>query len=220
MKIGHWSRWLTDLFGIDDDELPENESGSETADDDEQRSSDTTSKPFHLLNALSDLMMLPKDMLLSQTIRKEVCPTFGPPLIRRVLNCFIPDEFCPDPIPGVVLEALNSWDSFDAEEDSIMTFPCAAAPVVYEPPSASSIAGFSGESDGHSLLTRNGSSLLKKSQTSDDELDELDSPLKSVHLDFSQSSPSSVKPTWISNKNGSLNAVRYRLLRDIWMNSE
>ncbi|XP_073019097.1 uncharacterized protein [Primulina eburnea] len=218
--IGHWSRWLTDLFGIDDDELPENESGSETADDDEQRSSDTTSKPFHLLNALSDLMMLPKDMLLSQTIRKEVCPTFGPPLIRRVVNCFIPDEFCPDPIPGVVLEALNSWDSFDAEEDSIMTFPCAAAPVVYEPPSASSIAGFSGESDGHSLLTRNGSSLLKKSQTSDDELDELDSPLKSVHLDFSQSSSSSVKPTWISNKNGSLNAVRYRLLRDIWINSE
>ncbi|XP_073120965.1 uncharacterized protein [Henckelia pumila] len=218
--VGHWSRWLTDLFGIDDDELPEDENGSETVDDDEPRSSDTTSKSFHLLNALSDLMMLPKDMLLSRTIRKEVCPTFGPPLIRRVLNCFIPDEFCPDPIPGVVLEALNSSDSFDTEEDSVMTFPCAAAPVIYEPPSASSVAGFSGESGGTPLLIRNGSSLLKKSQTSDDELDELDSPMKSIHLDFSQSSPSSVKPAWVSNKNGSLNAVRYQLLRDVWMNSE
>ncbi|KZV42077.1 hypothetical protein F511_18423 [Dorcoceras hygrometricum] len=218
--IGHWSRWLTDLFGIDDDEVPGNESGSETDDDDEQRSPDMTSKSFHLLNALSDLMMLPKDMLLSRTIRKEVCPTFGPPMIRRVLNCFIPDEFCPDPIPGVVLEALNSGDSFDAEEDSIMTFPCAAAPVVYEPPSASCVAGFSGESGIHPLLTRSGSSLLKKSQTSDDELDELDSPLKSIQLDFSQPSPSSVNPTWISNKSGSINAIRYRLLREVWMNSE
>lgn len=33
---------------------------------------DTTFKSFHLLNALSDLMMLPKDMLLSKSIRKEV----------------------------------------------------------------------------------------------------------------------------------------------------
>lgn len=50
MQIGNWSRWLTDLFGIDDDSF----------------------KPFHLLNALSDLMMLPKDMLLDSRIRKEV----------------------------------------------------------------------------------------------------------------------------------------------------
>lgn len=37
-----------------------------------------------------------------------MCPAFGPPLIRRILNSFVPDEFCPDPIPGVVIEALNS----------------------------------------------------------------------------------------------------------------
>lgn len=76
--------------------------------DDDERQGKDTSKSFHLLNALSDLMMLPKDMLLSRTIRKEVCPTFGSALIRRVLNTFVPDEFCPDPIPKVVLEALNS----------------------------------------------------------------------------------------------------------------
>lgn len=45
-QIGNWSRWLTDLFG--------------------------SPISFHLLGALSELMMLPKDMLLSNTIRKEV----------------------------------------------------------------------------------------------------------------------------------------------------
>ena len=69
-QIGTWSRWLTDLFGIDDDDLVED--NLETPDDDDRISNDTSSKCFHLLNALSDLMMLPKDLLLSQTVRKEV----------------------------------------------------------------------------------------------------------------------------------------------------
>lgn len=38
----------------------------------------------------------------------KVCPTFGTPLIRRILDNFVPDEFCPDPIPNIVLEALDS----------------------------------------------------------------------------------------------------------------
>lgn len=38
----------------------------------------------------------------------KVCPSFGAPLIKRVVDNFVPDEFCPDPIPGVVLEALDS----------------------------------------------------------------------------------------------------------------
>ncbi|KAL3829500.1 hypothetical protein ACJIZ3_018302 [Penstemon smallii] len=220
--IGNWSRWLTDLFGIDDDDLVETENISETAgdDDDEPRSCDTSSKSFYLLNALSDLMMLPKDMLLSRTIRKEVCPTFGPLLIRRVLNSFIPDEFCPDPIPEVVLEALNSEDPFDTEEDSVMDFPCDAAPIVYQPPSAASVSSIFGEIGNHPQLTRSGSSVLKKSQTSDDELDELDSPLKSIILDSFHASSSSIKPSWVQKENESANSVRYQLLREVWMNSE
>lgn len=116
-QIGNWSRWLTDLFGMDRD------------DKDEARSA----KPFTLLNALSDLMMLPKDMLLTPSIRKEVlilllclallcsfissayidwplqvCPTFGLPLLTRILNSFIPDEFCPDPVPAALLQALST----------------------------------------------------------------------------------------------------------------
>jgi hypothetical protein len=38
----------------------------------------------------------------------KVCPAFGAPMIKRILDYFVPDEFCPDPIPDVVLEALNS----------------------------------------------------------------------------------------------------------------
>ncbi|KDO55629.1 hypothetical protein CISIN_1g001323mg [Citrus sinensis] len=102
--IGNWSRWLSDLFGMDDDDSLDNENEHD-ADDERQ---DSSFKSFHLLNALSDLMMLPKDLLLSRSIRKEVCPTFGAPLIKRVLDNFCPDEFCPDPIPRVVLEALDS----------------------------------------------------------------------------------------------------------------
>ncbi|KAL8475281.1 hypothetical protein ACS0TY_028096 [Phlomoides rotata] len=216
--IGNWSRWLTDLFGMDDEEdnVLENDNSLEMADDDKQRSPDASSKSFHLLNSLSDLMMLPKDLLLSRTIRKEVCPAFGAPLIRRILNSFVPDEFCPDPIPGVVLEALNSEDPLDLEDDSIINLPCEAAPITYQTPSVASVASVLGEIGSYSnpQLTRSGSSLLKKLQTSDDELDELESPLI---LGSFQSSPSSLNTSWISNDSGSRNTVRYQLLRQVWM---
>ncbi|XP_042061392.1 uncharacterized protein LOC121805557 isoform X2 [Salvia splendens] len=166
--IGNWSRWLTDLFGMEGD------------DKDEARSP----KPFSLLNALSDLMMLPKDMLLTPSIRKEVCPTFGLPLLTRILNSFIPDEFCPDPVPAALLQALSTQD---LEQDSIVNLPCEAAPIVYHPPSPATVLA--------------GRSELNKSQTSDDELDQLNSPLKSLTLRSSVRTPS---------------CVRYQLLRQAW----
>ncbi|KAL3526166.1 hypothetical protein ACH5RR_014538 [Cinchona calisaya] len=216
--IGNWSRWLTDLFGIDDDdELEDANSTCETSDD-ESKGKDTSLKSFNLLNALSDLMMLPKDMLLSRTIRKEVCPTFGPTLIRRVLNTFVPDEFCPEPVPKTVLEALNSEDSFDNEEDSV-NFPCSAAPIVYVPPLAASVAGIIGDAGDRYRLMRKGSLVLTKSYTSDDELDELASPLSSIIIDSVQGS-SSTETIWTSRGNGSHNTMRYQLLRDVWKNSE
>ncbi|KAL3629104.1 hypothetical protein CASFOL_026326 [Castilleja foliolosa] len=203
--VGNWSRWLTDRFGIDDDDFLANENNS--------------NKSFSLLNALSDLMMLPKDMLLSPTTRKEVCPSFGPSLIRRILNNFVPDEFCPDPIPGAILESLDS--ELDSEEDSMMSFPCAATPFVYHAPSPALVAKIFGEIGSHSKLTRIGSSVLKKSQASDDELDELNSPLKAIILDNVLTlSPSSAKPLGISRENGRRDIVRYKLLQQVWTNSE
>lgn len=68
MQVGDWSRWLTDMFGIDaDDSLKEDQHDSEGGD---RRYGET--KSFLLLNDLSDLLMLPKDMLIDRSIRKEV----------------------------------------------------------------------------------------------------------------------------------------------------
>ncbi|EHA8589728.1 hypothetical protein COCNU_scaffold012102G000030 [Cocos nucifera] len=105
-SIGNWSRWLTDLFGMDaDDSIKDGQVADE---DDDRREVTPGSKSFGLLNELSDLLMLPKDMLLERVVRKEVCPSIGLPLITRILCNFTPDEFCPDPVPGIVLEELNS----------------------------------------------------------------------------------------------------------------
>lgn len=70
MQIGNWSRLLTDLFGMDaDDILKEDQIKGE---DDGRKGLDAEFKSFCLLNALSDLLMLPKDMLIDRSIRKEV----------------------------------------------------------------------------------------------------------------------------------------------------
>ncbi|KAL8231637.1 hypothetical protein R6Q57_001415 [Mikania cordata] len=210
--IGNWSRWLTDLFGIDDDDVSEDEN------DDMRTKDDASFKSFHLLNALSDLMMLPKDMLLSSIVRKEVCPTFGAPLIRRILDTFVPDEFCPDPIPVVVLEALDSEDSFAGGEDCVTSLPCAADSVVYLPPSASSLRHIIGDGVKQTQLTRNGS-ILRKSNTSDDELDELSSPLSAI-IDNSWGSPVTTKPIWRSKHSARHSSIRYQLLKEVWNNNE
>ncbi|KAI3725944.1 hypothetical protein L1987_65740 [Smallanthus sonchifolius] len=209
---GNWSRWLTDLFGIDDDDVFEEEN------DDIRTKDDASYKSFHLLNASSDLMMLPKDMLLSSTVRKEVCPTFGAPLIKRILDNFVPDEFCPDPIPVMVLEALDSEDSFEGGEDCVTSLPCAAASVVYHPPSASSIRHIIGDGVSRTQLTRSGS-ILRKSNTSDDELDELSSPLTAI-INNSRGSAATSKPVWRSKDTVSHSSIRYQLLKEVWINNE
>eukprot|EP00262_Sarcandra_glabra_P003025 TRINITY_DN13465_c0_g3_i1.p1 TRINITY_DN13465_c0_g3~~TRINITY_DN13465_c0_g3_i1.p1 ORF type:complete len:346 (-),score=65.12 TRINITY_DN13465_c0_g3_i1:117-1109(-) len=214
--IGNWSRWLTDLFGIDADDSP----NDENEDDDDRQDAASSFKAFYLLNALSDLLMLPKDMLLDSSIRKEVCPTFGAPLIKRILDNFVPDEFCPDPIPESVLGALDSEDPPEFGDGSIGNFPCDAAPIVYNPPSAAAIAGIIGGDVGsQSQLKRTGSSVLRKGHTSDDELDELDSPLTSVIIDGCRASPTSTKASWKSKENSG-NSFRFRLLREVWRDGE
>ncbi|KAL3340979.1 hypothetical protein AABB24_025505 [Solanum stoloniferum] len=215
IAIGNWSRWITELVGSGGANSVDDETRADNEDDGSEY--DSSSESFNLLNALSDLMLLPKDMLLSRTIRKEVCPTFGPIIIRRVLNVFVPDEFCPNPIHEVVLEALNSEDPFDAEEDSVMSYPCTAAPIAYKPPSAASVDGLLGDVSRHTQLRRSKSSVLKKSYTSDDELDQLD--LNFIISEGIATSPL-VKSSRIAEGSGNGNAVRYQLLREVWINSE
>lgn len=69
-QIGSWSRWLTDIFGIDDNDATE-ENKNELSDDNKPECQ-TSFKLFRLLNALSDLMMLPYELLADRSTRKEV----------------------------------------------------------------------------------------------------------------------------------------------------
>lgn len=70
LQVGNWSRLLTDMFGIDaEDCLEEYQENSEN---DERQSGDGERKSFALLNDLSDLLMLPKDMLIEKQVRHEV----------------------------------------------------------------------------------------------------------------------------------------------------
>lgn len=67
-QVGNWSRWLTDMFGMDSDDSAKEDSHNSDHDDRQ----DGRPKSFNLLNDLSDLLMLPKDMLMDRSIRLEV----------------------------------------------------------------------------------------------------------------------------------------------------
>ncbi|XP_057521098.1 uncharacterized protein LOC130801299 [Amaranthus tricolor] len=214
--IGNWSRWLTDLFGIDDDDPLEEE--REDDEDDSKGVKCDTFTSFHLLKSLSDLMMLPKDLLLSESIRREVCPTFGTQLIKRVLENFVPDEFCSDPIPDAVFEALDTENINNTEDEGlIINCPCTAPAVFYSPPLPSSLASAIGINSGTqspSQLRRSGS-VLRRSNTSDDELDELDSPLHAILSEDPYVLPE-WKQKWKVVQNKQKFASRYQLLREVW----
>ncbi|XP_050375147.1 uncharacterized protein LOC126792726 [Argentina anserina] len=214
--IGSWSRWLTDLFGMDDTDVPDNE---DELSDHKGQESETSFKAFRLLNALSDLMMLPSEMLAEKSIREEVCPTFGASLIKRVLYNFVTDEFCPEPIPDAVFEVLDDEENLEAETESVTTFPFSANPTFYSPPpAAASLIGIVGEVGSPAL--RSGSSVLKKSYTSDDELDELDSPMTSIIENVQVSSKTSSAANPMLKWKGGREVVRYQLLRQVWKDSD
>ncbi|CAN6453860.1 unnamed protein product [Victoria cruziana] len=212
--VGHWSRWLTDLFGMDvgyydKDAVSEN--------DDDRQNNDEASKSFPLLNALSDLLMLPKDMLMDKAIRKEVCPMFGLSLLKRVLCNFTPDEFCPDPVPGILLEVLNSESIVErrSSDNLINTFPCTAAPVVYRPPPSSCIAEKAADVVMQVPMARNASMIQRKGHTSDEELEELDDPLACIIENVPRSpSVSNAKQNSVTTNNSMFK--RYDLLRQVW----
>ncbi|KAF2325754.1 hypothetical protein GH714_035790 [Hevea brasiliensis] len=200
--VGTWSRWLTDLFGIDDNDSPEDANEL----DSNKTECETSFKAFYLLNALSDLMMLPFEMLVDRSTRKEVCPIFGARIIERVLNNFVPDEFNPDPLPEAIFESLDSEDLAEDVTESISSFPCMATPTIYSPPPAASLTNVIGEVE-NQTLQRSGSTVLRKSYTSDDELDELDSPMTSIIIDNSRTSAPTAS-NWMPKSNGGRKVIR------------
>ena len=222
-SVGNWSRCLTELFGMDADDSPRDD--QHTHEDDATVGGDAELKHFHLLNALSDLLMLPKDMLIDRSIRTEVCP-ISLPLVKRILCNFTPDEFCPDPVPGTVLEALNAECIIERRlsGDGTSSFPYNAAAVIYTPPSSATVAVKVAEAGGgKSQLARNASVIQRKGYTSDDELEELDSPLTSI-IDKLPSSPTVMGNGNVSGRGKHENQTsniggnaRYELLREVWL---
>lgn len=208
--IGRWSTWLTDLFVIDHSDNPDDKNGHA---DEKSQKYESSFKAFPLLNGLSDVMMLPLEMLGATSTRKEVCPAFGVALIKRVLNNFVPDEFCPDPVPDTVLESLDAEELLEDPDGCITSFPCIAAPIIYSPPPTASLICILGDL-GSQPLSQKGSLVLKKSYTSDDELDELDSPLTSVVAVDNSEAISSPKLNWMLK--GSRGIARYQLLHEVW----
>ncbi|CAO2173331.1 unnamed protein product [Urochloa humidicola] len=211
-SIGNWSRWLTDKLGIDDDD-------SDIGNNDDERRGAAQSKSFQLLNELSDLLMLPKDMLLEKSIRKEVCPSIGLQLVTRILCNFTPDEFCPDPVPSAVLEELNSESLLErcTDKDVISAFPCIAAPVVYRVPSTSDAAEKVADVGGGAKLDRKASMVQRRGYTSDDDLDDLDSPLSSIIDRSAPPSPSNGIAHFSAQRGASIENTRYTLLREVWL---
>lgn len=217
-SVGNWSRLLTDMFGIDAEDC--SEEYPENGENDERQGGAGKQKSFALLNDLSDLLMLPKDMLMDRQVSQEVCPSISLSLIIRVLCNFTPDEFCPDAVPGAVLEALNGETIVERRmsAESIRSFPYSAAPVAYMPPSSANVAEKVAEAGGKCHLMRNVSAVQRRGYTSDEELEELDSPLSSI-IDKVPSSP-----TVATNGNGNhkeqgnqtTTNARYQLLREVW----
>ncbi|XP_074306953.1 uncharacterized protein LOC141642154 isoform X2 [Silene latifolia] len=208
--VGNWSRWFDDMLLLKDHDFE--------ADGDHPTSKAKT-ECFNLLNELSDLLMLPKDLLIEKSIREQVCPSINLGVIKRILCYFTPDEFCPDQVPGEVLESLNA-ESFAERRivgESAASFPYGAAEVVYRPPSSKDVSEKVAEAGGKPELDRNVSLVQKKGYTSDEELDHLDSPLTSL---IERPSPTTLINGKLSLKDkeptGYAGNARYELLREVW----
>ncbi|KAM0941572.1 putative nucleoporin [Dioscorea sansibarensis] len=199
-SIGIWSRVLTDLCRIDVEADKQN-------DDDDDKRRDVKLKRFRLLDELSDLLMLPKDNLLNDATRKEICKSLGPSAVKRVVYNFTPDEFLPDPVPDSVLEELNRECLLKSLKKHRIPFPRPAAEVVYSAPPAADVAEAVAE------LERIGSLVQCNGYASDEDMyDNLDSSFASIILENSVSLRSGVKTqTQYKGVNS-----RYRLLHKVW----
>ncbi len=78
---------------------------------------------FPRLRAASNLLMLPKEQVMDQTIRGEIAPGLSPHQIQRILARFKPDEFAPEAIPKGVLERLRRECAAVAESPHALQVP-------------------------------------------------------------------------------------------------
>lgn len=101
-----------------------------------------------------------------------------------------------------------------SEKELIGGFPFAAAPVVYSPPLFRDVAEKVGDVGERGELDRRTLMIQRKGYTSDEDLDELDSPLAAI---MDKTPPVSPSPTVDGGKKERSQAnSRYRLLQEGW----
>lgn len=93
----------------------------------------------------------------------------------------------------------------------IKKFPCDAFPISYNPPSPAFVNGLIGKSGIQIKLKRCVSFLLSRGQSSDEELQELESLLSSIIIDSRQLSSSEEKDVNILDK-----PARFVFLHEVW----
>lgn len=109
-------------------------------------------------------------------------------------------------------------ESSDSCEDMMTSFPCAATATKYSPPPAALLTCV-GEV-GRQVLKSSRLSTLRKSYSSDEELDELDSPLTTIIPDSYQNNCALARLSLMPKEKGGRNVIRYHLLRKIWRDDE
>jgi len=98
--------------------------------------------------------------------------------------------------------------------DSAVSFPYAAAAVVYFPPSPEQVFEKVAEAKGKPRHERSAS--MEQLCTSDEELDDLDFPLKSCVERSSSSAPLNGELDLKFKDQASFGNARYQLLREVW----
>lgn len=105
------------------------------------------------------------------------------------------------------------------DKDKISTFPVTAAPVVYYPPSVEDVAAKVADTGcgNAESLDRSTSMVQRSGYTSDDDLDDLESPLASLYDRSAPPSPCN-GIAHFSTRQGetSIANARYDLLREVW----
>jgi hypothetical protein len=101
-------------------------------------------------------------------------------------------------------------------KDATSVFPCTAAPIVYHTPSTLDAAERAADIGGGAKLDRKASMVQRRGYTSDDDLDDLDSPLASLIDRSAPPSPSNGLAHFSAGRGVSMENTRYTLLREVW----
>lgn len=117
----------------------------------------------------------------------------------------------------MVLDVMQSLLERCTDKSATNAFPCIAAPVVYRPPSLLDVAEKVADTGGNAKLDRRASMVQRRGYTSDDDLDDLDSPLASLIDKSALPLLSKGSAHFTAQRGVSMENARYTFLREVWL---